>query len=263
MGVHDQCRTSVPVVDLRVGDAERHRAESLLQDAYGAGRRLDEVELDQRLGMVMTAQTRRDLNAGLAGLAPAARIWPASRPARSPSTRRAPALGAVAHLSGLVSWIFGPLFLYAVATPGTPGRREAAKAFNFQLVSGLACIVTAVVGGLLLPGELVATLMVTGWLGWLVLTVMGGARALSGQPWRNPVMQVVCAASSRRCAPTGVDWGVGVGRRMAGTPMLRGRRQAVRENNSTGGDWFRLGTVVPGEAGRGASDISLTIAGNQ
>lgn len=184
--------TNLPSRDLRVGDAERHRAETLLQDAYCDGR-LDEFELDQRLGMVMSAQTRRDLNAGLAGL-PARIMAPRPVVAKHPQVT---GLGAVAHLSALVSWIFGPLFLYAVATPGTPGRREAAKAFNFQLVSGLACIVTAVVGGLLLPGELVATLMVTGWLGWLVLTVMGGARALSGQPFHNPVMQVLRLAPLR------------------------------------------------------------------
>jgi len=33
--------------------------------------------------------------------------------------------------------------------------------------------------------------------------------------------------------------------------------------NSTGGDWFRLGTIVPGEAGRGSRVNSLTIPGNQ
>ena len=173
-------------LELRVGDVERQRAETLLQDAYCEGR-LDEFELDQRLGMVMTAQTRRDLNASVAGL-PARIVPPRPVVARHP---QATVLGGVAHLSSLVSWIFGPLFFYAVATPGTPSRREAAKAFNFQLIAGLACIVTAVIGGMILPEAVVGTLMVTGWLGWLVLTVMGGARAFSGQRFVNPVTQVI------------------------------------------------------------------------
>lgn len=173
-------------LDLRVGDVERSRAEALLQDAYCTGR-LDEVELDQRLGMVLAAQTRRDLNAGVAGL-PARLTAPQPVVARSP---QATALGGVAHLSGLVSWIFGPLFAYAVATPGTPARREAAKAFNFQMVAGLACIVTAIVGGFVLPEAAFGVVMMLGWLGWLILTIMGGARALSGQPFTNPVTRIV------------------------------------------------------------------------
>ena len=172
-------------LDLRVGDLERSNAESILQDAYAAGR-LDEFELDQRLGMVMTAQTRRDLDRSLAGLP--ARPLMAPRPARAP---QATGLGAVAHLSALVTWIFGPLFFYAVATPGTPARREAAKAFNFQMVAGLLLLVAAIVGGILLPDGLMGPLMALGWLGWLVLTIMGGARALSGQPFTNPVTRVV------------------------------------------------------------------------
>lgn len=173
-------------LDLRVGDVERSSAESALQDAYSAGR-LDEVELDERLGMVMTAQTRRDLNASLAGLPP--RIMaPQPRVAHHP---RATGLGAVAHLSSLFTWIFGPLFFYAVATPGTPARREAAKAFNFQLIAGLLLLATAIVGGVLLPEGVMGPLMGLGWLGWLVLTITGGARALSGQPFSNPVTRLI------------------------------------------------------------------------
>ncbi len=42
-----------------------------------------------------------------------------------------------------------------------------------------------------------------------------------------------------------------------------GRVRLEWAHNSRGADRFRLGTFVPGEAGRGASVISLTIAGNQ
>lgn len=182
----DEAMTNITSRDLRVGDVERSRAEAHLQDAYCDGR-LEEFELDQRLGMVMTAQTRGELSASLAGLPPRPRPT-VPVVARHP---QATGVGAAAHLSGLLTWIFGPLFFYAVASPGTPARREAAKAFNFQLVAGMACIVTAVIGGMILPSSLVGTLMVTGWIGWLILSVMGGARALSGQPFSNPVMKVL------------------------------------------------------------------------
>lgn len=175
-----------PSLDLRVGDAERARAESLLQDAYSAGR-LSHLEFDQRIGMVMTAQTRRDLNASVANL-PAPIRTPQTVAPRHP---QATGFGAAAHFSGLLTWIFGPLFLYAAATPGTPARREAAKAFNFQLVAGIACLVTAIVGGVLLPEAAMGIIMPLGWVGWLVLTIMGGARAASGQPWLNPVTSVI------------------------------------------------------------------------
>lgn len=176
-----------PSLSLRVSDVERARAESLLQDAYCEGR-LDEVELDQRLGMVMVAQTRRDLNASVSGLPP--RVA-AARLAVSPKNPQATGLGAAAHLSALFTWIFGPLFFFAVSTPGTPARREAARAFNFQLVAGVLFIVTAIVSGILLPEAVTGLLMALGWVGWLTLTVVGGARALAGQPWQNPVLRVL------------------------------------------------------------------------
>ena len=178
--------SNLPSLDLRVGDTERARAEALLQDAYCAGR-LDEVELDERLWMVMTAQTRRDLNASVAGL-PARFVAPRAVAPRSP---QATSLGATAHFSGLLTWIFGPLFLYACSTPGTPARREAAHAFNYQLVAGLTFLVTAIVGGILLPEAAMEVIMPLGWVGWLLLTIVGGARALSGQRWNNPLTRLI------------------------------------------------------------------------
>ena len=178
--------SNLPSLDLRVGDTERARAEALLQDAYCVGR-LDEVELDERLGMVMTAQTRRDLNASVAGLPARMPVAPGTAPRHPQAT----GLGAVAHFSALFTWIFGPLAAYAAATPGTPARREAAKAFNFQVITALVAVVVAVVGGMLLPEAAMEVIMPLGWVGWLVLTLMGGARALSGQRFINPVTAII------------------------------------------------------------------------
>lgn len=175
-----------PSLSLRVNDAERTRAESVLSDAYAVGR-LNEVELDQRLGMVLRAQTRRELNAAVVGLPQT----PVSFAPVVPRDPEASVMGGLAHLSGLVSWIFGPLLLHALASPGSAARREAARAFNFQFVAGLSCIVVGMVAGVLLPESFVGLVMTLGWVGWLGLTVVGGARALSGQPWRNPVTRVI------------------------------------------------------------------------
>lgn len=175
--------------DLRVGDAERFRAESLLQEAYCVGR-LDEVELDERLGQVMRAQTRSELGRSLAGL-PRQQLFAMPRPMVPASQAQGSPLGAAAHLLALFSWVFGPLLVYAVSTPGTPSRREAARSFNFQLITAVVAVVVAAIGGAILPGPAVTVLMVTGWLGWLVLTVMGGAKALAGVPWTNPVLKVL------------------------------------------------------------------------
>lgn len=174
-----------PSLALRISDLERQRATEALSDAYCQGR-IDEVELDRRLTSVMTAQTRRDLNASFYGIPPAVR--PVG--VRAPGSQGT-AGGGLAHLSGLFTWILGPLFVHAVSTPGSPARREAAKAFNFQLVAGIAFFVTVVLGGFLLPEAVTGLLATLGWFSWLVLTIVGGARAFSGQPWNNPVTRVV------------------------------------------------------------------------
>ncbi|QIK73255.1 DUF1707 and DUF4870 domain-containing protein [Propioniciclava coleopterorum] len=177
---------------LRVGDAERARAEAVLQEAYCTGR-LDEVELDQRLGMAMSAQTRRDLSAATAGLpvrpAPLAAF---TRPTPTMATRPgATPLGGIAHLSGLFTWIIGPLLCYAVATPGTPARRESAKAFNFQAISGILGVVSMVLASLLLPGSIGGPLVMIAWVTYMILTIVGSARAFSGQPFANPVTRII------------------------------------------------------------------------
>ncbi|MFP5416203.1 MAG: DUF1707 and DUF4870 domain-containing protein, partial [Actinomycetes bacterium] len=174
-----------PSLSLPVTEADRDRAEEALKDAYCTGR-LDEVEFDRRLDLVLRARTRRDLNATFDGLPPAPR-----RPSGTAQTAGS-GIGAVAHLSALFTWILGPLLVYGASAPGSPGRREAAKAFNFQLIMAIVLVLTVLLGAIpLVPDVLVGALVTAGWLSWLVLTIVGGARALSGQPWQNPVMKVL------------------------------------------------------------------------
>lgn len=177
---------------LRIGDAERARAEAVLQDAYCQGR-LDEVELDARLGMAMKAQTRNDLSRSVAGLPmrPAA-MTPFVRPTPPMATRPgATSLGGFAHLSGTVTSFVGPLVCYAVATPGTPARREAAKAFNFQVISAIITMVSVLTIAMALPSSIGAPLVMIGWVAWFALTIIGSARAFSGQPFANPVTRLI------------------------------------------------------------------------
>lgn len=174
-----------PSLSLLATAADKERAEEALKDAYCAGR-LDELEFDHRLDLVWGARTRRDLSATFADLPPVPRA-PVG-PTRTGGT----VAGGLAHLSALVTWVFGPLLVHSLSAPGSAARREAARAVNFQVVMAVILVGSVLLGALpVVPDVLVGAAVTFSWLAWLVLTVVGGARALSGQPWRNPVTRVV------------------------------------------------------------------------
>ena len=76
------------------------------------------------------------------------------------------------------SWIVVPAIIYGSAPRNSLTRREAAKAFNFQLVAGFGFMTVAIVlGGILGFGAPVAL----AWLAWLGLTVFGGIKAATGE----------------------------------------------------------------------------------
>lgn len=176
-------------MSLRVGDAEREQAASVVQEAYCDGR-LDEMELDQRLGMVMIAQTRQDLSAALVGI-PRTAPTASERPVPALSRPGTNALAGIAHLSGLFTWVMGPLLCYAVATPGTVGRKEAAKAFNYQAIAGILTAVAFVLAGVVLPKTLGLLLLGGGYVTYAMLGVVSAARAFGGQPFANPVTRII------------------------------------------------------------------------
>jgi uncharacterized Tic20 family protein len=186
-----------PSLKMHVTPDQRDRAESWLKDAYADGR-ISESEFDRRIGQVLTADTRKELNEAFYGLVQiptpsrAFGAHPAYQPLVRPETRDQAGRGAaaVAHFSVFFLWLLGPALVYALSTPTTYARREAAKAFNFQLISSIAFVLVAILGG-------VTGLDIFGWLlpfmglGWLVLTIVGGAKALQGENWRNPVKSVI------------------------------------------------------------------------
>ncbi|MFL6025914.1 MAG: DUF1707 domain-containing protein [Friedmanniella sp.] len=186
-----------PSLTMHVTPDQRDRAENWLKEAFADGR-ISESEFDTRIGKVLSADNRRELNEAFYGLvhvpAPsqALGVHPAYQPFVPVETRARAGRGAAAfaHFSLFILGLFGPALVYALSAPGSFARREAAKAFNFSLFSllGFAASVTAAsITSLNIFGMLAALIGV----GWVVLTIVGGAKAAHGETWTNPVKHVV------------------------------------------------------------------------
>ncbi len=186
-----------PSLKMHVTPEQRDRAESWLKEAYADGR-ISELEFDQRIGQVLSAVSRKDLNEAFYGLVQvptpsrALGVHPAYQPLVRPETRQQAGRGVAgfAHFSFFLMWLFGPGLVYALSSPGTYARREAAKAFNFQLISTIAFFTLLIIGGIT-NSDLVGGLFGLLALGWFILTVVGGAKALQGEDWKNPVKNVI------------------------------------------------------------------------
>ena len=186
-----------PSLKMHVTTEQRDRAESWLKEAYADGR-ISELEFDQRIGQVLSAVSRKDLNEAFYGLVQvptpsrALGVHPAYQPLIRPETRQQAGRGVAgfAHFSFFLMWLFGPGLVYALSSPGTYARREAAKAFNFQLISTIAFFSLLIIGGIT-NSDLVGGLFGLFALGWFILTIVGGAKALQGEDWKNPVKSVV------------------------------------------------------------------------
>ena len=186
-----------PSLKMHVTTEQRDRAESWLKEAYADGR-ISELEFDQRIGQVLSAVSRKDLNEAFYGLVQvptpsrALGVHPAYQPLVRPETRQQAGRGVAgfAHFSFFFMWLFGPGLVYALSSPGTYARREAAKAFNFQLISTIAFFTMAIIGGIT-NSDLIGGLLGLLCLGWFILTIVGGAKALQGEDWKNPVKSVV------------------------------------------------------------------------
>jgi len=186
-----------PSLKMQVTTEQRDRAEDWLKEAYADGR-ISETEFDTRIGKVLAADSRKQLNEAFYGLvhvpAPsqAMGVHPAYQPLIRPETRdrAGNGVGAFAHFASLPLWLLGPALVYALSTPGTAARREAAKAFNFTLVTFLGLVASGILGAI--TGlHVFATISGIIFVGWVVLTIVGGAKAAHGENWRNPVKHVV------------------------------------------------------------------------
>ena len=185
-----------PSLSMYVTPDQRDRAEQFLQEAYADGR-ISEDEFDRRIGQVISSTTRKDLNVAFYGLvnvpgpSKAMGLHPAYQPMVRPETKQQAGRGVagLAHFSVFFLWILGPGLFFAMSPAGSYARKEAAKAFNFQLITIISFVTVAVVKGI--TGVDLDWMFGVMFLGWLVLTIVGGAKAFQGENWRNPVKTVL------------------------------------------------------------------------
>lgn len=185
-----------PSLNMSVTSEQRDRAESWLKDAYAEGR-VSELEFDQRIGQILSAGNRKELNEAFYGLvnvpnaSTAIGLHPAYQPLVRPETRERAGNGAAAmsHFSAIPFSIAGPAVMYAVSSPGSAARREAAKAFNFSLVMFLGFVVSGSIAGIT-NIDLFGTVAFLIGVAWFVLTIVGGAKAAQGEEFKNPVRKV-------------------------------------------------------------------------
>ena len=115
---------------------QRDRAESWLKEAYADGR-IGESEFDQRIGQVLTAVTRKELNEAFYGLVQiptssrALGVHPAYQPLVRPETRQQAGRGVagVAHFSVFFLW----LLVRGWSTRCPPGHTRAGSGQIVQL----------------------------------------------------------------------------------------------------------------------------------
>jgi len=185
--------TEEPALGLQVTDEQRERATRWLQEAYADGR-VDGADFERRLGLVIGATTRSDLNEAFAGVPSGSPSGPSTGhltyPPAAPAATTGRGGAALAHFIALISSFVGPLIVYLASSHNTYVRKEAAKSFNFQIIALVVTIAAGIITSFL-PHALDGFIMPLLWLGWLLGTIVGGARAASGDDWTNPVKKVI------------------------------------------------------------------------
>ena len=104
----------------------------------------------------------------------------ASAPAAQPLSESDSRMWAMlAHLSGLVIPVIGPLVIMLVLGPRSGfTRKQAVEALNFQIIWFIAwALVTVVIGLVLLPVV---------WVGGIAFFIIGGVKANAGEDYRYP-----------------------------------------------------------------------------
>ena len=200
---HDPRSTSTPACKMH-----GHRASSATGPSTGCRRRTPTAGSASRSSTAgsarcISADTRKELNEAFYGLVqvpdavPGARActrrtsrWsgprPGSRPvAESPASRTS---------RSFFLWLFGPA---AGLRPRPAGQlRPAGGGQGVQLPARSRCVAFI---GCWHPRRRSPDCGIFGWLfglmriGWFVLTIVGGAKALQGEDWKNPVKNVVKA----------------------------------------------------------------------
>ncbi|MDO5067142.1 MAG: DUF1707 domain-containing protein [Propionibacteriaceae bacterium] len=154
-----------------------------VQRAYAEGR-LGESELEHRLDLILTAKAPAQIRLAIADLPASTSPASVDRAVPQRAGGRSEA-GALIHLSALISGPILPGLAFVAAQPGSPARREATKALNFQLLAVPVFIVTTMMAmvGFGLPAKLWA-------IAWLVLTALDALRCHRGASGENPLTQL-------------------------------------------------------------------------
>ncbi len=184
-----------------VSKSDRDRAEQRLREAHQFGL-IDAAEFEARMSRVITADRLEDLAAATDGPLPTESAGQQRRSYSEPmfsgavqaahprgSVEQGTGMAVLAHLSPFLTWLIGPAVIWAISAKGSFARREAAKAFNWQLLAVIVGAIVGIVGGAL-PGDgnpIAAIWTVI----WVVLTVIGAAKAAKGDDWRNPIRALV------------------------------------------------------------------------
>ncbi|MGV8850258.1 MAG: DUF4870 domain-containing protein [Propionibacteriaceae bacterium] len=169
-----------PSLVLAVTQAERDAAVARLRSAYEAGA-ITASDLDLRAGMAAMARSRRDLNTAFLGLMDVS-LDDARRHSAVTGGR---GLAVVAHLSGWVLFLVGPLACFAAAQPGSYARREAAKAVNLSVLTLCGLAVALVV---VLVNESVGTPLAALIAGcWWLTSLVAAVQASKGKDWDHPL----------------------------------------------------------------------------
>jgi uncharacterized membrane protein len=187
---------------IRLTDAERDAAITVLQEAFGRGQ-LDEEELDERTDRAMRAKFGADLvpltedlgvtPAGTPQAAPGQFGRSTGQGGRQKTDSREPlpstpvdrVVAAVGHAGNYFLPVIAPLLLLLVSDRISPYvRRQAMESLNFQLFCVIAGLTSLALFWLVAP--LLVTLAVA--LGWAILPVVASISSLLGNDWRYPLI---------------------------------------------------------------------------
>ncbi len=168
-----------PMLHALITDAQRDRAVDYLQRAYAAGG-LSEELFEARLGQALTATTRAELNASLAGIARVAPTMMQVAHAERRPQEHGPSnlVAGLVHLSALPSCFILPAIARGLAAPGSRIAVEASRAMCFQfsaVVYGTIALILVALG--LAPVHV----LLFGFLAWGLLTLWLAIRAFSGE----------------------------------------------------------------------------------
>lgn len=169
-----------PSLVLAVTPADRQAAVERLRAAYDEGA-LTASDYDRRAGMAAMAQSRRDLNTAFLGLVD---VTPDDvRRSMTPEAGRG--LAVVAHVSGWVLFLVGPLVCYAVAPAGSYARHEAAKSVNLSVWTLFGLVIAMVI---MMFNDHVGTplaLLIGGC--WWLTSLVAAIQAAKGNDWDHPL----------------------------------------------------------------------------